>query len=274
MVGLTAAVLIAAAAVGGLAFAQAARLGRVGADLTLYLGATRGWLGGGAFYPAPQLAGPYTITDGDILYPPSTIPLFAAFLVLPAVLFWLVPVAVTGWVVAWHRPAPWTWPLMALCLAYIPTTVKIVHGNPLMWATAAVALGTVYGWPAVFVLLKPSLAPFAAIGIRRRSWWVAAFGFGAVALAFAPLWPQYVAVLLDGRGGGLLYSLSDVPLLMIPIIASCADARTKGSYDAHRDGRECAPVAPRVDADRLRTTYCRGQLPDTDPISATAAQAP
>ena len=217
--GLAVALLAVAAVVGWLAFAQAARLGRVGADLTLYLDATRAWIGGASFYPADQLAGPYAITDGDILYPPSTIPLFAAFLVLPAVLFWLVPLAVTGWVVLRHRPAPWTWPLMALCLAYIPTTVKIVHGNPFMWTTAGVALGTLYGWPAVFALLKPSLAPFALLGIRRRSWWIAAAGFALLALAFAPMWPDYLRTLLDSRGGGLFYSLSDVPLMLLPIIA-------------------------------------------------------
>jgi hypothetical protein len=218
MVGLTLPFVMGAGFVASMAYARAAGLGRVGADLGLYLNATRRWIGGEAFYPAHQLA-PYTITDGDILYPPSTIPLFAAFLALPAVLFWVIPLGVVGWVLLRYRPAPWTWPLLALCLAYPPTMVKIVHGNPFMWTAAACALGTEWGWPSVFVLLKPSLAPFALIGMQRRAWWLAALGLGMTALAFAPLWPQYASVLLNGRGGGLLYSIQDVPLLLVPVLA-------------------------------------------------------
>ena len=206
--------------VGRVAVEQAVALGRVGADLQLYLAATRDWLAGGSFYHASQLAGPYVITDGDILYPPSTIPLFLPFLVLPSVLFMAIPVGLIAWVVARHRPAPWTWPVMAACLAFAPTLVKLVHFNPFVWSAAALALGTIYAWPSVFVLLKPSLAPFALFGIRHRSWWVAAGVFGLVALAFLPLWPDSVTVLRNATNpNGLLYSLTDAPLLLLPLVA-------------------------------------------------------
>jgi hypothetical protein len=224
MTGLTVVILLAAAVVTWLSWSQLTQLGRVGADLTLYLDATRRWLAGGSFYPEHQLAGPYLITDGDILYPPSTIPFFVAFLVLPSILFWVIPITILVWVIGRYRPAPWTWPVMAACLAYIPTMVKVLHGNPFMWASAAVALGTVYGWPALLVMLKPSLAPFGLIGIRRRSWWVAAGGLGAAVavtvVVFLPLWRDYVTVLTDSHNAeGIFYSLSDVPLVLIPVIA-------------------------------------------------------
>lgn len=220
MFGLTVVLLGVAAVVGWLAYSKADSLGRVGADLSLYVNATRGALDGSSFYPAHQLAGPYLIADGDILYPPTAIPLFVPFLVLPAVLFWLVPLGIVGTVILRYRPAPWTWPIMALCLAYPPTMIKLIHGNPFMWVAAAVALGTVYGWPAVFAMLKPTLAPFALIGIRSRHWWIAAFGLALVSLPFAGLWVQYLTVTLDSRNpAGLLYSLTDVPLLLVPIVA-------------------------------------------------------
>ncbi len=214
------AILVWGTAVGWLAFEQADRLGRVGADVALYVAATGRWLAGGPFYPAHQLAGPYAISDGDILYPPTTIPLFAAFRWLPAPVFVALPAAAIGWTVIRHRPAPCTWPVMAACLAFTPTLVKLVHANPFVWAAAAVALGTVYGWPAAFALVKPSLAPFALIGVRRQSWRVALLGIGVVALAFTPMWADYVTVVLNSRNdSGLLYSLQDVPLLLLPLVA-------------------------------------------------------
>jgi len=220
MASLALVILAFAVVVGWLAWAQAARLGRVGADLALYLDATSRWLNGGSFYPEHHLAGPYPITDGDILYPPTTIPLFMAFLVLPRVLFWVVPLAIVAWAVIRDRPAPWTWPLMALCLAYIPTTVKIVHFNPFIWAAAAVALGLFYGWPALLVLIKPSIAPFALVGVRHRSWWIGLAIVAAYSVLFASMWRDYLTVLTNSRSdGGLFYSLSDVPFLLVPIIA-------------------------------------------------------
>jgi hypothetical protein len=69
-------------------------------------------------------------------------------------------------------------------------------------------------------LVKPTLAPLALIGIRRRRWW---FGLGAwllVCLAFLPMWPEYVQVLQNARDpAGLLYSFNDLPLMAIGILA-------------------------------------------------------
>jgi len=219
--GLTAVLLGVATWESIVAWEHAAVVGQVGGDLAMYLDRTRILLSGGSFYPPEHLAAPYVLSGDAILYPPTTIPLFSLFLALPAALFWIIPVVVIILVVWRHRPAAWAWPLMAACLAYTPTIVKIVHGNPVMWAAAAVAIGTVYRWPSVFVLLKPSLAPLALVGATRRSWWLAFAGLGIAGLVFLPLWIDYAVVLEHARGplATPLYSLSDVPLMLIPLIA-------------------------------------------------------
>lgn len=213
-------ILLAGVSVTVLTIDTVGAAGRLGADLTLYLGATRDALAGEGFYPAHQVAGPYALADGNILYPPPALLLFIPFLILPAALFWLIPIALVSVVVLHHRPRPWTWPLMALALAYPITSLKIVHGNPVMWIAAAAALGTVLAWPSVFVLLKPSLAPFALIGAARRSWWIALGAAAVASLAFGDMWGDYVAVALNARSpNGILYSLDEAPLMLIPVIA-------------------------------------------------------
>jgi hypothetical protein len=196
----------------------AAHPGSVGGDFTLYLDRTRAFLAGQGFYLERQLHGSYQWAVGDALYPPTAMLLFAPFLVLPAILWWALPIAIVGWVVWHHRPRPWAWPLILLCVAWPFTVTSVGFGNPVMWVSAFAALGTVYGWAAVLVLLKPSLAPFALIGIRTRRWWIALAIFGLVSLAFLPLWIEYVAVLRDGHLS-IDYSLHDIPITMIGVVA-------------------------------------------------------
>jgi len=192
----------------------------LGVDYRLYMDATNRWLAGGTFYNVYQLTGPYTITPGDILYPPNALLFFAPATLLPDVLWWAIPLAIVAAVV-WHdRPAPVLWPFIAICLAWPPTALTIAVGNPAMWVAAAVALGTIYAWPAVLVLLKPQLFPFALVGIRRSSWWIALAVLFLVSLAFLPMWVDWIAVVLNSRGGGLLYSVQQVPLLLVPLLAA------------------------------------------------------
>jgi hypothetical protein len=199
---------------------------RVGADFLLYLDASRGLLDGRSLYPAHQVAAPYLLADGDILYPPPIVLLMLPFTVLPAILFWIVPITTVAAVVIRHRPAPWSWPLLALGLAYPVTSLKIVHGNPTMWIVAAIALATVTAGPAVFVFLKPTLAPFALIGASHRRWWIALGVAALVAAAFAPLWPDYLRVLANARNpNGILYSLDEVPFVLVPVVAWLASPR-------------------------------------------------
>ena len=219
-------VLMGGAVVAALTVDRAVEAGRVGADLKLYLQAAGGFLDGGGLYPAQQLAGPYVVADGDILYPPPILLLMVPFLILPAILFWVVPIGIIAVIVARHRPEPWSWPLLALALSYPITSLKIVHGNPVMWVAAAIALATITVGPAVVVLVKPTLAPFALIGANRRRWWLALAVFGFVAALFAPLWPDYVKVVTNAHNpNGLLYSLDEVPLVLIPIVAWIASPR-------------------------------------------------
>jgi hypothetical protein len=193
----------------------------VGVDYSFYMDATRRFLGGGPFYQLGQLTGPYGRDTWPVLYPPAAIVLFAPFTFLPPIVWWPIPIATVAAVVAWHRPAPLVWPLLALCLWWPETMIKILAGNPIMWATAAVALGTVWRWPAALALIKPSLFPLALIGARHRDWWLLA---GAGALPFAWMLPDYLRALGNFQEG-LAYSIQEVPILLIPLIAWIGSTR-------------------------------------------------
>lgn len=188
-------------------------------DLLIYRDATTRLLAGDAWYLARQMEGPYQILHGDVLYPPVTAWFFLPWLILPAWMFVTVPLGIVCWFVALARPAAWTWPVITLCLAYPVTLVYLLFANPSIWIGAFVALGLRYAWPGVLVLLKPSLAPFALIGIRSRGWWIGLAVLGLASLPFLGPTLDYPRVVLDSRGGGLLYSAISVPILLVPIVA-------------------------------------------------------
>ena len=188
-------------------------------DLAVYTDATRRLLGGGSWYLDRQLHGAYDIMHGDVLYPPVTACFFALWLVLPDWSFVAAPIAVTVWAVRRMRPALWTWPLLALCLAWPYVGLKVIRFNPNVWITAAAATGLFYGWPGALILLKPSFLPFAAVGIRRRGWWIAVAALALASLPFLAATLAYPSVILDSRGGGLTYSLPDLPFVLLPLIA-------------------------------------------------------
>jgi hypothetical protein len=201
---------------------------RIGIDFRQYTEATSRWWAGGSFYQPWQLSGPYDLPQGEfrvghlpVLYPPYTILLFAPFALAQALapLWWTIPLLVTGAFVVRCRPRPWTWTVLTFCLLSGDTLWLILSGNPALWATAAVALGIPHRWPAVAVLVKPTVAPFALVGARSRSWWLALAALGAVSLVFAPMWPEYLIALRNIRAADLLYSLNSVPMLLIPLVA-------------------------------------------------------
>lgn len=80
------------------------------------------------------------------------------------------------------------------------------------------AAGVVLAWPGVLVLLKPSLGPFALIGVTRRSWWVVFALVGLASIPFWGLWADYLAIVQNGNGS-LVYSLQDVPVVAAPVVA-------------------------------------------------------
>ncbi|HEX2755606.1 MAG TPA: hypothetical protein VHM48_09090, partial [Candidatus Limnocylindrales bacterium] len=118
-----------------------------GVDFQLYRDVTTRWLAGGSFFEPYQLAGPYDIRAGDVLYPPVALWLFVPFAAaggvlasLAAIGWWLVPIGITAAAVVRLRPRPAVWPLIALCLANPTTLLKIWTGNPVMWSMAAMAV--------------------------------------------------------------------------------------------------------------------------------------
>lgn len=202
--------------------------GYAGIDHALYMDATRRWLETGVFYEPYQLAGPYPIGPGNILYPPVALWLFVPFTTLPAVLWWAIPLGLTAWVILRLRPGPLAWPLMAAFVAWEPGQIHVMSGNPVMWSMAAIALGSLYPWAAPFALLKSSLFPFAFFRVDRRSWWVGFVAFSALSLPFLPMWFDWLRAVANSTGGGLGYSWQEAPLLLLPIIAWAA--RPGGRY--------------------------------------------
>ena len=195
-----------------------------GIDYDTLMGATRNFLAGDGFYPADQLAGPWVYHQDEpayappILYPPHTLILFIPFTVLPAVLWWVIPIAVTAWALWRLRPHPAAWLAIVLLLGVPESREGIFWGNPVMWMAAATAAGLVLGWPAVFVFLKPTLAPFALAGIGHRSWWLTLGALAAFNLALLPMWADWVTVIRNSTlGPG--FSLYQYPLMSVPVVA-------------------------------------------------------
>jgi hypothetical protein len=194
----------------------------IGMDYRIYQDRTIDWLAGDGFYRERQLTGqPYVIQNGDSLYPPTMLYLLVPFaLGAPAVLCWLIPLALIALALVRLRPPTWTWPFMAFVLLLPRTTLVLVLGNPSMWLIAAAFLGVAWGWPAALVLLKPTLAPLALIGARRRAWWVALAALVLVSLPFGLMWLDYATALLDAQNGrGLEYTLGEWPLMLAPLAA-------------------------------------------------------
>jgi hypothetical protein len=190
-----------------------------GVDYRLYVDAAARWLHGGPYFQPYQLAGSYPISAGDILYPPAALVLFVPFTFLPAVLWWLLPAAAVARSLYVLRPAPWAWPFLLICALWPTTPLKIVTGNPVIWAVAALSLGVVYAWPSVLVLIKPSLFPFALFGMRTRGWWIALGVVIVVSVPFGSLWVDWVHSVLNSQGGGIAYSSLEIPMLAFPLVA-------------------------------------------------------
>ena len=181
--------------------------------------ATRRWLAGGSFFEPYQLAGPVPHPDGRR-------PVRAQ---RPAAVRRVHGPAgdpVVGDPAGRHRvgdlalhPAPVAWPFIALCIFWPPMVARTVAGNPVMWVMACRRARLHLRWAFVGVLLKPSLFPFALLGVRSRSWWIALALWIVICLPFGGLWFDWVSAVTNSTEGGLLYSLQDVPILLLPVIA-------------------------------------------------------
>lgn len=186
-------------------------------DERLYREATGRWLEGGPFYLQHQVAGPYQVAFGDVLYPPSTLWLFVPLASLPTVVWYAVPLMVTAWGLVAFRPAWWAWPIILVLLAYEWTVPLVLLGNPVIWAYTFLWLGLRWHAAALGVLLKPTLAPFALVGAHRRRWWVALVVGVLAAVPFGAMWLDWLTVVTNARGAE--YLARSVPLMCIPIVA-------------------------------------------------------
>lgn len=167
---------------------------------------TRDWMGGKGF---------------QALYPPSVLVLLVPFTFAPVIVWEAVPLAILVYMVWWWRPGYWGLVGIGLCLC-VPTTFgAYLWANPSIWIVAFVALAT--RWPAFgpLVLIKPTLAPFALVGVLHRRWWVTAGLLAASTLVTLPMWFDWITVLrsVGASTDSWAYSLPVVPLMMIPLIA-------------------------------------------------------
>ena len=238
---LTVLILIVAAFVAVAKFSAFASRGLVGIDLSLVSELGRRWAETGSQYAAFQLDGPYPYDQGagttDVaqmpgLYPPLAGPLFAVVRLLPPILWW-APLLVIPAVLARWRPAPWAWPLLAACLAWPNTTSSIVAGNTAMWVAVFVTGGLNVGWPAALTLLKPTFAPLALIGVRSRSWYLVVAAMALGTLLMAQELARYLTVIQHQRGSSPLYSVGDVPMMLIPIIGYLARSERSRRNSTH-----------------------------------------
>jgi hypothetical protein len=194
-------------------------LTHIGHDYQLYMDATRSWLGGGPFYHPYQIAGTYVVEADEILYPPHALLLFVPFTLLPAVLWWAVPICVLVYALWRAEPGPWATAFVLACLC-IPKSLQLVtSGSPTMWVAAGLAFARV-GWPAVGGLVKPTLLPIVLAGVRRRSFWVAAAVLALIDIALPRMSIEYVAVVRNATGplATVIYSAGDLGIIGIGLV--------------------------------------------------------
>lgn len=223
---------------------QAMLPGQLGEDFRFYRSVAERWLSRGDIYAEHQLNGPYeVVVNSSVLYPPVAVLWFLPFVWLPAIAWWVIPLgtlALQFWIL---RPAPWTWPVLALIVLWPRTIGGILFGNTDMWIAAFVAGGTIAGWPAALVLLKPSLAPFALVAIRDRRLWVALALLGITAIPFGPRWLEYAQAVRDAHALPISYSLLNVPLLLAPMVVWLGRRASK-PQDAAGTSRGLTEAAP------------------------------
>ena len=189
-----------------------------GVDIGHYLDGTRRWLAVGTPYLPSEVAAPFDYQPQTFMHPPVALLLFLPFLYLPILAWWVIPLAITGAIVVACRPAPWTWPLIAMAVAYPRFHDALIVGNSDLWVLAGIAAGLRFGWPALVIVIKPSLGFFVLAGSRHRSWWLGWIGVAILCVPFGVLWIDWVHVVINSPGD-FTYSLWNVPYLLAPVVA-------------------------------------------------------
>ena len=215
---LTVEVVIGVAVIGG--------AGDIGVDFRFYRDLGAQFLEDGSFYLPHQLAGPYEVTTlVDVLYPPTALYLFVAFVFLPAIVWWIVPVAILIAAAMYWRPALWVIPVAIAFLMPFRAFGAFLWGNTDMWVAAGVAAALRWGWPGPLIWLKPSVAPLALLGARRRSFWVALAILGFASLTFGAMWGEWL-IAMRNLNASLAYSLGSLTLYLIPVVMWLGRPRT------------------------------------------------
>lgn len=216
-IGVTLGLLVVPACRLWLSVQDAVSMSELGVDQRNYAAAAFRWFQGGTFYLEHQLTGPYVPT-GEPLYPPVILWLLVPFAHLPAILWWAVPTGLVAYALYRMSPRGWWVPAAVALFAFSKTIDAWWLGGPTIWVPAFLALGLWRGGWGVLVLLKPSLFPFAAAGIRRRAWWVTAAGLAVLSLPFGTLWLDWLRA-VQNSGTNLLYSADQVPMMLVPVVA-------------------------------------------------------
>ena len=217
-----------------------------GFDFINYVDAARRWVETGTPYLAHEVAGPFAFSSDTFLHPPISLLLFTPFLVLPAFLYWLIPLAGTAAIIAAWRPALWTWPVIALLLNWPRFDGALIVGNSDLWIAFFLAAGLRYGWPVLLLVLKPSLAPFAIVELaalvraeavpihRWAKIGVAAAVLAVTAAPFGSLWLDWFAVVRHSPADAF-YSLGALPWLVVPAVAWWGRRRGRRRSDVDRN---------------------------------------
>jgi hypothetical protein len=250
--GVSTLLLVAAVAVWRVRIGSAIDAGVVAIDYRSFVEEGKRFLAAGTPYLPYQLGGPYEAmpvsvrqpADVPFLYPPPFALVCAALTVLPALVWWAVPVTLLAYLLARLRPAPWAWPILAAVLVWPNTSAIFIVGGTTMWVAALTAGGILWHWPSAFIFLKPSFAPLTLIGISDRRWWVALGVLALASLLLLPLWFEYVDAIRNATDLGLLYSAGDFPLVLAPLIAWAART-TRGNGERHsRTEGSLDPLVP------------------------------
>jgi hypothetical protein len=224
--GLTVVLLVIAMFVLASVYTGAMARGEVGYDASLYMSFPSRLAETGSFYHPSQFSGPYPAEGPVNLYPPLALYLFASMAALPRVLWWVIPLGVLV-VHAWHaRPAWWTWPLIAGCLATVPAAAILVYGNSDMWAAAFIAMATWWSWPATLLAFKPILIPIALLWVGSRRWWIAAAAIAAAAIPLWPIWPEWFSAITNVEST-LFRNVNSLTFLAIPVIVYLGRTRLR-----------------------------------------------
>jgi hypothetical protein len=67
------------------------------------------------------------------------------------------------------QPAPWALAISAILLCELGSLVEVVSGNPVIWFVAIEFAALAWRLPASLGLFKPSLFPFALVGVPNQA---------------------------------------------------------------------------------------------------------